>query len=251
MNSSPSIGSGLSLDELAVLEFTNDHEFRSDMFGPVLKRAWRRESIIARKQGILLTTKSSYLWAVLIAAYVESHKVHDNEGRRLMDVLYRVAERWKPETPNLYRLDSGSDDEMRWLESTGMLLLLDKSFSAHTLKERAEKASQSLIAKSLIEDPIELVFGGVAVAAIGLVPIMWTRKTKNGQLVSEKMNALFWKYESSSDDAGVETKTIEFQLFRMLKAFQFGAAGAFMSVIGEESVRTQRQKPSKRKDLHR
>ena len=190
-----------------------------------------REISLKTKFPIALTTKESYLWALFLATLAESElvirpaqlvdtiheemKVHQVEqmlpsAGMMTDsprglILKRVAERLLSPPP---------DDVDIWFEG---------------LMHNADQTYRSLIAKGLIEDPLSVALGGIAVAVLGLIPVSFTRQTQAGEQVLMRITSLFYQYEQSRKDT-TESVNIRFHLFALIKAFSAAASSGFTKV---------------------
>jgi hypothetical protein len=90
---------------------------------------------------------------------------------------------------------------------------------------RAHSAYEGLIERGLIEDPATVVIGGVVALVLGVIPTSFTRKTRNGKLMSRKINAIFWAYESQQRGE-IVTERVEFRVLKLIKAFKGGFTDA-------------------------
>jgi hypothetical protein len=221
----------LSLDELAILEMTNDPNLDRELFRPVVRPAGLRKLPNARS--VVFTTKDSYFWAVLISVLLENRRA--DYAEQLLETVFSAAIRQRKQLALAYNSLSFPTGHPGFVSSASWPIFEEASrhlgFPVEQLVERTDLAYRELVRAQLIEDPLEVfVLGGLAISALGLVPIGWTRKTKKGKIVSQKVHALFWRYEKSEIN-GIETKSIEIQLFRILQAFKAGATGAFKSAL--------------------
>jgi hypothetical protein len=210
--------SSLSITELAILEMTSDESFLKSPGLP---------------DHVLVTNKDAYLWAALLATVVEHAQQIDPET--FMRVLAgSVAEAKRPimdyystwEPSQQQRTDARIADGI----INNVLTNLQITSSAESLRKYASSAYTQLLERGLIEDPIEIAVGALAVAVLGLLPIGFTRRTKNGELVSQRVWGLFWAYEKSQSK-GASDQRLEFRLLEFLRAFYKGAIGGFQSAL--------------------
>jgi hypothetical protein len=162
----------ITLNELALLEMTNDPKIKAGS---------------GRVPSVMLTTKEAYLWAALMA-HIAAHErnirpkdlVRAATGvqiRKRIKQFYRyfpiTAYKEGPvkEGP-VYNPQTMADP----LQAVIRELKLD--VSPDNLVRSANDAYEALMRKGLIEDPIEMLVGGVLMAAMGLVPVSFTQKTK-------------------------------------------------------------------------
>jgi hypothetical protein len=68
---------------------------------------------------------------------------------------------------------------------------------------------------------------------MGVIPVSFTQKTKEGRRISKKLKALYWRYEKS-ESRGVTTTKVEFRLFKMIKAFKEGMIGGFKNAMKDD-----------------
>jgi hypothetical protein len=210
--------SPLSITELALLEMTSDESYLKSPSVP---------------EHVLITNKDVYLWAALLATVVEHSRHIDAEtfmrlcagsiaeARQLLMDYYAT---WEPSQPQ--RIETKIADRIM----SNILTNLQIPASIDDLRRSASGAYTQLLERGLIEDPIEIAVGAVAVAVLGLLPIGFTRRTKNGELVSQRIWGLFWAYEKSESRGAIDQK-LEFRLLEFLRAFYKGAVGGFQSAL--------------------
>jgi hypothetical protein len=175
---------------------------------------------------IAVTTKESYLWAILLGNLAEIRiqpaqlintlteemrkeklaQMAPNSGVAAESahgaVLKRVAEQLLSPRP---------DDIDAWFEG---------------LKENANRTYRELLSKGLIEDPFSIILAGAVVTVLGLTPVSFTRQTQAGQQVLTRISAAFYRYERSRKDQD-ETVNIRFNLFALIRAFSTAASSGF------------------------
>ncbi len=222
----------LSLAEIAVLESTNDPIVSVQAEDPASGSQPRR--------GVLLTTKDAYYWAAALSVLVENGLVTEPEEFQEIflhtvgsDLVFRSVR-------EDHRLLSYLTSDLKTLSyqlirNAGVKGDASVYDIAEGIVPKMVQAERELISKGLIEDPIELMVGGITLAALGLIPIGWTRKTQQGKLVAAKINALFWKYERTTV-GDTTTTNAEFQLLRILKAFHSGVIGSFKKIMDDYSA---------------
>ncbi len=211
----------MSLADMAVLELSNDPK------GKVDSANW----------AVTVTTKEAYVWGTLLAHVAEYHPHID-----VADVV-RAAVGKNPKIKEFYQEFPRTEYEKETKASHGSLpypdalgqavLNLRLNTTTDQLVAAAESSYKSLLRKGLIEDPLEILAGGVLISVVGLVPTSFTQKTKEGRTVSKKLKAMFWSYEKSDTRGGTVTK-VEFRLLKMLKAFREGMIGGFKSAMKDE-----------------
>jgi hypothetical protein len=213
----------LSPTEIALLELTNGsppQENYREVYGRIRP---------------LFTTKEAYLWAGVLA-YLAEH-VERAEETRFLDIL---SEAIHEVFAKFSTFDPMQDPQWDPFEA----LVRERALFTDTIKKvnlgepdlpkmlhTCRMAYLSLNKKGLIEDPIPIVIGGVAIAVLGLIPTGFTKKTKEGEVVSERIQATFWKYEKSKVGDTI-TKDVQVRLWKLIKAFWSGAMGGL-----EESFR--------------
>jgi hypothetical protein len=111
---------------------------------------------------------------------------------------------------------------------------LQLSVSQLELAHSARLAYETLTRKGLIQDPLEILVGGLLVGVMGLVPVSFTSRTKAGKVVYRKMKAAYWEWEKS-ERRGITTQKIEFRLLKLLKAFRAGAVSGFKTALQENA----------------
>lgn len=206
----------ITLREFAVLEMTNDPKAKDD-------------------SGIvILTEKEAYIWAVLLAHIAEKHPEITPEQiiraatlgpniRGSIKSFYKEFPSGQGETKTqVIRPDP--------VNSAIGSLNLDVSQS--NLDRDAKLAYKNLVRRGWIEDPLELAAGGLLFAVLGVIPVSFTQKTKEGRRISKKLKALYWTYERS-ESRGIATTKVEFRLIKMIKAFKEGIIGGFKNAMKE------------------
>ncbi|HKV77401.1 MAG TPA: hypothetical protein VJP02_04640 [Candidatus Sulfotelmatobacter sp.] len=204
-----------NLTEIAVLQMTNNPDSKAKP---------------KKSQPVVLTTKQSYLWAAFLAFVAEKYP-----GISPEQIALTVATRGL--SPEFIRRAYRDFDMEHETETVSALKILQATMAALKIEssprlfaEHAKSAYDSLVRKGLIEDPLEIMVGGIAVAVLGLLPFSFTQKTKAGQKVSKKLKALYWQYEKS-ENRGVVTTNVEFRLLKMIKAFHAGMIGGFSGIL--------------------
>ena len=208
----------LSLPEIAVLELTNDPKVKS------------------KSSSVMVTAKDVYVWAALMAHVAEKHPEITPEQllhaataapaiRKTIKRFYKGLPVTAPNSTESYV------DPPDGVSSAIATLRLTIKFDE--LAQSAKTAYTALARKGWIEDPVEILAAGVAFAVMGLVPVSFTQKTKEGRRISRKVKALYWGYEKS-ESRGVTTTKVEFRLLKMLKAFKAGIVGGFKNAMEDE-----------------
>lgn len=184
------------------------------------------------------TTKDVYVWGALLATIAElkpsitPQAIIDAYNESLIRERLRLKDflaNWNPFEER--RADSVISDAifMDILSTFQVPVSLDK------LKTVASSAYVGLVEKGLIEDPIVLALGAaklVEIAVLGLMPIGFTQKTENGEMVSRHIWALFWEYERSGRK-GESRYRLEFKLLDFLRAFYNGAVSGVKNALVE------------------
>lgn len=211
-----------SVEELAILEFTNEGDSRSnrEKIGPIS----------------IYTGKDSYYWAVATAIAASQYEHVDEEA-----IYYALARTFKKfrgslklKYANLCFSDHSSNDiDDRELFRDLLKMYLSElgcnGLHFEDVVSRTNHAFDSLIEKQLIEDPLELAAGGALLAVVGLLPYGFTTKTRRGRVVYRKIEAMYWAYEKRVV-RGEETTKYVFRLAKYLKAFK----RAFVAAAQEE-----------------
>ncbi len=65
------------------------------------------------------------------------------------------------------------------------------------LMQSCDHTYRRLISRGLIEDPVPIVVGGIAMVVVGLIPVSFTRQTETGEQVLLRINSLLYEYERS------------------------------------------------------
>lgn len=228
---------GLSLDELAILEFTNgDYELE-----PVWKAAQGPEG----HGTLILTTKESYVWPVVVADVLR--KRPDMTEEELLEAIRMAGDlvRWSiKEHYAAFSFDMMMHPARQaslfmtfltsFVSTLGLLPAFAEQGSNRPGDEfasqqfmllqgfftRTSDAMRSLVEKNLIEDPVELeIAASVGVAVLGLIPVGFTKKTSNGITTYRKIAAGYWSYEMSRRN-GVKTENFSFRFIGLLRAFK-------------------------------
>jgi hypothetical protein len=210
----------MTLADMAVLELSNDPKGKVD----------------SASGAVTVTTKEAYVWGALLAHVAEYHPDID-----VTDIV-RAAIGKNPEIKAFYEEFPRTGYEKESNKSPMLppdafgqaVSKLKLSTTADKLVASAESSYKSLLRKGLIEDPLEILAGGVLVSVLGLIPTSFTQKTKQGRTVSRKLKAMFWSYERSDTRGGGTTTKVEFRLLKMLKGFREGMIGGFKSAMKDE-----------------
>lgn len=206
---------GLTPEEFSILSFTNDG---------VHDRVVFQESIFDYPYRVVLTGKEGYFWAVALTIAF-SRFDHITE-----ESILNAYERAVSKNVDLLRkkycspsLDYYSDIQDRALfERLVIDFLAELDCPEVELEEIIRKtqiAFDSLIAKGLIEDPLEIAAGAVTVGVLGFIPYGFTTKTRKGRVVYRKVTAGYWTYERKVRN-GIDEKHFNFRLAKLLSAFK-------------------------------
>jgi hypothetical protein len=207
-----------SIAELAVLEMTND------------------KKDAAKSGSIMVTSKEAYVWATLMAHIAEKRPDITPEQLLLAATSDPKIRRDLKFYYNKFPMAWGEDDTAAVVPPDVIgaairSLRLDVKY--RELSEGASIAYSRLVKRGWIEDPVEIFLAGAAlVSVMGIVPVGFTQKTKEGRSISKKMKALYWSYEKSIS-RGITTTKVEFRLLKMIKAFKAGI-GAFKVAIQDD-----------------
>ena len=200
----------LSLTERAALELTNDSYV-----------GVRRQ---VRPRHAVLTSKDVYNWAPLLALLAESTRVSPEQ---LELAVASSLRRWSEIIEHDVSVNPPGGLQQAFIVQKVLeeLAVEDAPELLKRFGEEARLAYQSLLGRGLVEDPQTIVIAGFALTVLGLIPTSFTCKTKAGQIVSRRIAALYWKYEQS-ERAGVVTTTVDFRLWKFLKAFRQALSAA-------------------------
>jgi hypothetical protein len=203
--------------EVAILEMTNDPKVR------VSRKSKTRHAIV--------TNKDAYFWAAFVTFLAESTEV---EGPALTRVMGSILSdiNLKPEEHRVAPFPAQMPDALGLWIGIETLRRLNVEISEGTFRsiiDRAALGYSSALRKGLIEDPLVITVGGIATLVLGLVPVSFTKKTKNGKVVSRRIKALYWKWEQS-ERAGVMQTNVEFRVLKLLRAFN----SALTSVLDQD-----------------
>jgi len=208
-----------TLPELAVLEMTNDPKGKS------------------KSGSVMVTTKEAYVWAVLMAHISEKHP--EITAQQLIHVATN--------NPNIrgsikffysaFPADFGERNATSLVPDSiaSSIRSLHLDINPAELFKNAARTYGTLVRRRWIEDPVEILIAkGLALAVMGLVPVSFTQKTKEGRRVSKKLKALYWTYEKS-ESRGITTTKVEFRLLRMIKAFRAGMINGFKNAMRDDT----------------
>ncbi|MBV8100506.1 MAG: hypothetical protein JOZ31_15260, partial [Verrucomicrobia bacterium] len=167
-----------------------------------------------------MTTKSAFLWAGLAVAIVKStsKRIEDID---LLASLYESVRRQRQELREAYAMPSleissagevdafgpglrkaCSDVMSGFLQSLKLIGLLPAGLDGQLgglegqlVNQAIKKGYKELMDKDLISDPVLGGIGEAAIAAIGVVPYSFTKKTNKGETSHVRVKALLWSYE--------------------------------------------------------
>ncbi|HCG5114458.1 TPA: hypothetical protein NJZ05_002844 [Vibrio parahaemolyticus] len=204
-----------ALDELAILVFTNDGEY---------DRLAYQDHIFNDFNSVVLTGKESYFWAVAISILVErfeyvteesileAYEVAINKNIELLRQKYCAPKlNFYSEINDRHIFESILKDFLDWTDCHQVEL--------DEIVDRTQKAFDRLISKGLIEDPLEIAAGTLAVGVLGFIPYGFTTKTRRGRVVYRKITAGYWSYESRYKN-GLKETNLNFRLVKLLAAFK-------------------------------
>jgi hypothetical protein len=192
-----------------------------------------------RVPSVMVTTKEAYTWAALMAHIADKHpeiRPEDLVGAATSGTTIRRNIKYFYKEFPLVGYERGQPMLNRQVTPDpleAVIGALHMDITPSDLIDSARNAYASLTKKGLIEDPIEILVGGVLLAAMGILPVSFTRKTKEGRSVSKKLKALYWTYEKS-ENRGITTTKVEFRLLRMIKAFKAGMVGGFNNALKDD-----------------
>lgn len=211
----------ITLPELAVLEMTNDPKTKDD------------------SGRVIVTEKAVYLWAALLVHIAKTHP------EITLEQIIRTATQGsniRGSIKSFYKESPvGRGDTktqvIRPDPINAVIASLHIDINQSSLQRDADVAYSSLVRRGWIEDPVEIIAGGLVFAVMGVIPVSFTQKTKEGRRISKKLKALYWTYERS-ESRGITTTKVEFRLFKMIKAFKEGMIGGFKNAMkdNEEDV---------------
>lgn len=205
----------LSSAELAILEFTNDGDFDPK----ILRNETRHYG-----QRFILTGKESYFWAVTVAllceryGHVDVEPIHHAYNRAVQDNLVILRDKYQA---TFLSFDEELSDKAIFQKLFDSFLMhLDcHELSLREVVSHTQHAFDSLLQKGLIEDPIEIAAGTVAIAVLGFIPFGFTTKTRRGRVVYRKVSATYWTYERKRVRNEDVTK-FSIRLVKVLSAFK-------------------------------
>lgn len=202
-----------SLTEIAVLEMTNDGKD------------------VRKSQSAMVTSKESYVWAALMAHIAEKRPEVTPEQFVAAMIGPQNSQGLKTYYQNFPL--SGTEGQPPY-ESTpdvvgSTIRSLGLKADSSGMVESASTAYKSLVKRGWIEDPVEILVGGALMSVMGLVPVSFTVKTKDGRKISKKIKALYWNYEKS-ESRGITTTKVEVRLLKMIRAFK-ASIGKFKEVM--------------------
>lgn len=202
-------------EEIAILEFTNDGDFDP--------RILRHETRNFGQQYIL-TGKESYFWAVALAIVVERYDHIDEQAiyfaytRAVEENIYLLKEKYQ--SPSLNFHDNVSDKFIFEKLIRSFMYNLDcAQIELEEIVERTNYAFKRLVERGLIEDPIEIAAGSVAIAVLGFIPYGFTTKTRRGRVVYRKISAPYWTYERKKI-RNEQVSTFNIRLVKFLSALK-------------------------------
>lgn len=203
-----------SLTEIAVLEMTNDGK-------DVRKSPWA-----------MVTSKESYVWAALMAHIAENRPEVTPEQFTAAIIGPKISHSLKIHYENFPIIGGEGTSSYQTLPdvvgSTIQALGLS-NINNNNMVQNASIAYRALVKRGWIEDPVEILVGGVLMSVMGLLPVSFTAKTKEGRKISKKIKALYWSYEKS-ESRGVTTTKVEVRLLKMIRAFK-ASIGKFKQVM--------------------
>jgi hypothetical protein len=174
---------------------------------------------------ITLTTKEIYIWGILFASLMDRYP--EMETTQVISA-FRNAVRSSRNRINRYYEGIQNDDSYNRADeqwslfqrmATDMSAQLGIQIDTLNLEREQYEVMNNLIKRRLIKDPILTTIFGVSVLVAGFIPYGFTQKTKAGQVLSRKANALFWSYEVKNS-RGVNTIDIKFRLWKIITAFK-------------------------------
>jgi hypothetical protein len=206
---------GLTPLELAILEMTND--------------ATVRVSRKSKPRLTILTSKEAYFWAAFIAFLAESTAVEPDALARVTELaLLRALRSHEADRRERFKMrrtifEAGlfAGEEFLIYHDIVSGLQIQDGGGFRSFLGSALSGYSSLERKGLIEDPPIVLVSGVATLVLGMVPVSFTKKTKNGKVVSRRIKALWWKWEKA-ERAGTVQTSLEFRVLKLLRAFRSG-----------------------------
>lgn len=186
-----------------------------------------REISWSSKVPIALTTKESYLWGMFLAGLAEREP--PIQPSQLINTIHEEMRIKQVEQllPSGLMIDYSHGSLLKRVAE--QLLSprpqnIDEWFEG--LMKNTDQAYKELLAKGLIEDPLAIMLGGVAVTILGMIPVSFTRQTKSGEQTLMRISSLFYQYEKTRQGKG-ETVNVRFHLFALIKAFSAAASNGF------------------------
>jgi hypothetical protein len=213
-------------EELSLLMLTNDGEF-----------------LPSSENGnkLLLTTKETYIWGIILAQIVKEKLEVDEEiivaaYKRAVQKNHEFISEYYRELPTFpFPFVSYQIERIYYNLITSFYAEMELKVDFEYIYEQQKKAFDSLVEKEYIVDPVFTTVAGISLAVAGLIPYGFTKKRKNGRVVLMKIEALYWSYQKSEQSKNNETTKINFRLWKIITAFK----KAFADVIDDENKDTK------------
>lgn len=210
-------------EELSLLILTNDGQVPSSE---------------ENEKKVILTTKETYIWGIIISQVVKQNPDINEEKviaayRKSIQKNKQLISQYYKELPSTpfpfvnYHMESIYYNLIQSFYNE-MDLKLDFEY----LHDRQKKAFNSLVEKEYIVDPVFTSVAGITLAIAGFIPYGFTKKRKNGRIVLMKIEALYWSYQKSKTSRNNETTKINFRLWKIITAFK----KALADVMDEENT---------------
>jgi hypothetical protein len=210
----------LTLDEFALLMMTSPGHIPQPKEGETL----------------IITTKDSYLWAVLFSELVSIGKDDDPEWfmTNFRAVLKDNRDSLREWYGDLIAMPRGH---------VGRRIFYDTATKCEIdplgLYVRTEEAYLNLLRKGLLEDPFKKKIAGFVLAVIGLVPTGATSTTEKGGAFVKEVHAITWSYVDKMDANQKETRKVEIRLLKIIKVLQPKLLEAYDEIVmGDDDEET-------------
>lgn len=212
----------LSPDELSLLILTNDGFNNLDDHSSDLNKQ-------------VLTTKETYLWGIIISRIVQEFP--DINSEQIITAYRRSIRRERERLKDYYEnlpLNPFGDSQNEIASNIFLSFQneLNINLSVEELVRSKKQAFYSLVESGKIKDPIFTTVGGITIAAVGMIPYGFTKKTEKGRTIYKKIEAMFWLYEMQIDDEGNSATRIKFRLWNVLKKFKNAIADSTDEELG-------------------
>ena len=169
------------------------------------------EDIIPEQKFRLLTSYESYLVAYIIVDVIKRDRLDSFLSMYESELIAYYHQKHR----HLMR-------SSQWKHYEILSKCYYNTYSAYQKRKKLEilidelgELINRLETKDYIEDP--LIEAVAAVAVLGMIPINFTRRTVKGQLIYQKISAIWWEYEEENKNK--ETSIYRFH-FKVIEAYK-------------------------------